>query len=298
MVCAQEHTMKTGLNHAVRVTVAALSIVLGLGAAAPAAAQCAGDIIPTGNVNGNDLAELLAAWGTNGQGSVVTDLSGDGTVNGADLAVVLGGWGPCPPVITSVLPNTGPVGGGTPITITGNYFSSPATVTIGGAPATNVQVVNATTITAVTPASPAGPADVVVTIGNREGVLPAGFTAYPIGTGVVRSWGYDTWGQASPPADLGLCLAISGGEYHTIALRTDGTVRAWGENGYGQCNVPADLGPCSAVAARYGHTIALRADGTIRARGNTGYGQCNVPADLGPCTAIAGGSYHTIVIQR
>jgi|LauGreDrversion4_2_1035121.scaffolds.fasta_scaffold22561_4 formylglycine-generating enzyme required for sulfatase activity len=54
---------KTGLNRAVRVTVAALSIVLGLGAAVPAAAQCPGDLNADGVVNGADLGILLAAWG-------------------------------------------------------------------------------------------------------------------------------------------------------------------------------------------------------------------------------------------
>ena len=88
--------MKTGLNHAVRMTVAALSIVLGLNAAVPAAAQCPGDVVATGGIDGTDLAAVLGAWGTNGQGALVTDLDGDGIVNGADLAVILSGWGPCP----------------------------------------------------------------------------------------------------------------------------------------------------------------------------------------------------------
>jgi formylglycine-generating enzyme required for sulfatase activity len=92
MVCAQEHTMKTGLNHAVRVTVAALSIVLGLGAAAPAAAQCPGDLNGSGVVDGADLGALLTAWGTQG-GSA--DITGDGIVDGADLGVLLVKWGPC-----------------------------------------------------------------------------------------------------------------------------------------------------------------------------------------------------------
>jgi hypothetical protein len=86
-----------------------------------------------------------------------------------------------PPVIASVngiVPNTGPVPGGTAVTITGSNFNPGDTTTsvtftnpaTGGtsATATNVHVVNATTITAVTPASPipfpgTGPTDVTVT---------------------------------------------------------------------------------------------------------------------------------------
>lgn len=146
--------MKSGLNHAVQVTVAALSIVLGLGAAVPAAAQCPGDCFDDGFsvVNGADLAMLLGRWGEVGPSPA--DVNADGLVDGRDLSVVLGGWGPCPPVITLILPNTGPTLGGTTVIISGNYFSSTATVTLGGLPATNVQVINATTITAVTPAAP------------------------------------------------------------------------------------------------------------------------------------------------
>ena len=216
--------MKTGLNHAVRVTVATLSIVLGLGAAVPAAAQCPGDIVPTGNVNGNDLAELLATWGTNGQGVVETDLNGDGIVNGADLAVILSGWGPCAPVITSILPNTGSTSGGTPITITGNYFSGSATVTLGGVPATNVQVVSATSITALTPAVPAGSVDVVVTVSGRTLTVTSGYT---FRSATVRAWGAGTTstggspnhGQSIVPTNLGPCTAIAGGAAHTIAIQ-------------------------------------------------------------------------------
>jgi hypothetical protein len=278
------------------VTVAALSIVLGLGAAVPAAAQCPGDVVATGGIDGTDLAAVLGAWGTNGQGPLVTDLDGDGIVNGADLAVILGGWGPCAPVITSILPNTGPVVGGTTITITGNYFSGTATVTLGGVPATNVQVMNATTITAVTPANPSGGVDVVVAVGGRVVTVGNGFTFNQIVPGTVRAWGSNYFGQCNVPSNLGPCTAIAGGSYHTIALRTDGTVRAWGYNISGQCNIPSDLGPCTAIAGG-DHTIALRSDGTVRAWGYNGEGQCNVPSDLGPCTAVAGGEYHTIALR-
>ena len=88
--------MKTGLNHAVRVTVAALSIVLGLGAAAPATAQCPGDLTGNGLVNGADLGLVLAAWASDGTDEPGSDVNQDGIVNGADLAFVLGAWGNCP----------------------------------------------------------------------------------------------------------------------------------------------------------------------------------------------------------
>jgi len=55
---------------------------------------CPGDITGNGQVNGADLAELLAAWGP--CVGCAADLNDDGVVNGADLAILLSGWGPCP----------------------------------------------------------------------------------------------------------------------------------------------------------------------------------------------------------
>ena len=58
---------------------------------------CPGDITGNGEVNGADLAELLASWGPCGGGNCEdADLNGDGVINGADLSILLGGWGPCP----------------------------------------------------------------------------------------------------------------------------------------------------------------------------------------------------------
>ncbi|MCA9284176.1 MAG: hypothetical protein KDA22_03105 [Phycisphaerales bacterium] len=52
---------------------------------------CAADLSGDGMVDGADLGQLLAAWGTSGPG----DLDGNGDVDGADLGILLGAWGPC-----------------------------------------------------------------------------------------------------------------------------------------------------------------------------------------------------------
>ena len=81
------------------------------------------------------------------------------------------------PVVTGVSPNSDNIAGGTVVTITGTGFQPAATVTFGGAPATNVTVVNATTITATTPAHAAGVVNVVVTnFDGQSGTLGDGFT--------------------------------------------------------------------------------------------------------------------------
>jgi hypothetical protein len=59
-------------------------------AGAPA---CPADLDGSGNVNAQDLAVLLGAWGT---ANAQADLDGSGNVNAQDLAVLLGAWGVCP----------------------------------------------------------------------------------------------------------------------------------------------------------------------------------------------------------
>ena len=56
-------------------------------------AECdAADLNGDGEVNGADLALVLAAWGQPCLGCAA-DINGDGEVNGADLALILAGWG-------------------------------------------------------------------------------------------------------------------------------------------------------------------------------------------------------------
>jgi hypothetical protein len=84
------------------------------------------------------------------------------------------------PVVGAISPNTGPTGGGLPITVSGNYFQSGASVTIGGAAASGVTVAAPTVIQAVSPAHATGLGDVVVTNPDTNaGVLPNAFFFTP-----------------------------------------------------------------------------------------------------------------------
>lgn len=78
--------------------------------------------------------------------------------------------------VTAISPDSGPDQGGTAVTITGTGFASGTAVAIGGVPAVNVRVVSSSSLTATTAARLAGPADVVVSVGETVGRLPAGFT--------------------------------------------------------------------------------------------------------------------------
>jgi hypothetical protein len=84
--------------------------------------------------------------------------------------------GPPAPTVTNVKPDNGPPAGGTAVTIRGTNFSTGVGVTFGAMAATNVVVVNSTTITAITPAQAVGPVTVTLTLGGRSGSLVNGYT--------------------------------------------------------------------------------------------------------------------------
>ncbi|MGE3850890.1 MAG: FG-GAP-like repeat-containing protein [Planctomycetota bacterium] len=83
------------------------------------------------------------------------------------------------PAVTTVSPNTGLIAGGLAITITGSGFTANAagvnTVTIGGVPVSNLNVVNDTTITCTTPPNTYGSYPVTVSNDNGVGTRANGF---------------------------------------------------------------------------------------------------------------------------
>jgi hypothetical protein len=88
----------------------------------------------------------------------------------------LAGWDPNGFQVTSIGPVSGPIAGGTAVTIKGSGFAAGATVSIGGVAASGVVVGGSTSLTAVTGAHATGLADVVVTIpGPRSATLAQGF---------------------------------------------------------------------------------------------------------------------------
>ena len=80
--------------------------------------------------------------------------------------------------VAAISPNEGPLGGGQDVTITGEGFLQDAAVRVGTLSATDVQVVNSTSIKAKTPLSQqAGKVDVVVSNpDNQSSTLSNGFT--------------------------------------------------------------------------------------------------------------------------
>jgi len=112
------------------------------------------------------------------------------------------------PTVSSGSPNGGPVAGGTAVTITGTNFAAGATVTFGAAAATNVVVVNSTTITATTPVGSAG--SVTVTVDQQQwlsGSLASAFTyiAQPTVSSVSPNSGSTGGGTAVTITGTKLC---------------------------------------------------------------------------------------------
>ena len=82
------------------------------------------------------------------------------------------------PTYTSITPAVGVTTGGTDVVIVGTGFVSGATVTVGGASATNVVLTGSTIINCTTPAGTAGARDVVITNPDTQAATGTGEFTY------------------------------------------------------------------------------------------------------------------------
>ena len=97
-----------------------------------------------------------------------------------------------------------------------------------------------------------------------------------------------------PNADF---VAVAGGAWHSLGLKSNGTIVTWGWNEYGQCDVPALNRDFVAVAAGTWHSLGLKSGGTIVAWGSDYFGQCDVPAPNASFVAVAAGKSHSLGIK-
>ena len=177
-----------------------------------------------------------------------------------------GGGGQNEPGITSITPNSGPVTGGTPVIILGKDFAAGATVTIGGAAASNIVVVEDSRITAVTPAvANPGAVDVVVNSNSKTATLQGGFTYVtgstpnPTPQAVIVPYVIDTEGfrtnlgmsnLTASPVNVTVHFATSSG---TVLASKSYTVPGKGLNQVG--NILRDLLEDSTVTHKDGFLI-------------------------------------------
>ena len=90
-------------------------------------------------------------------------------------------------------------------------------------------------------------------------------------------------------------VAVSANELHTVGLKSDGTVVAVGNNTYGRCNVLVWQNAIS-VSAGYQHTVALKSSGSVAAVGDNSDGQCEV-YEWQNIVAVSAGSFHTVGLK-
>jgi hypothetical protein len=83
------------------------------------------------------------------------------------------------PLVSQIQPTSGLASGGTAVSVTGQDFQTGATLQIGGNPASNVAVVNPTSLTGLAPALTPGTLNAVAVINPdvQAGVLAEGFLA-------------------------------------------------------------------------------------------------------------------------
>jgi hypothetical protein len=112
------------------------------------------------------------------------------------------------PVVNGVSPNSGPLAGGTPVTISGTNFAGPTAVYFGTTAATNVTVVSSTEVTATIPKGKAGTVNVTVTtLGGTSATSKADQFTY---TATKKAPAIITSGAiAADASDLAL-LALTG----------------------------------------------------------------------------------------
>ncbi len=138
----------------------------------------------------------------------------------------------------------------------------------------------------------AGQTDVPPSLNDAVAVSAGDFFTVAL----LANGGVTYWGQISGTVPPTNAVAISAGSGHGLILLADGRVVAWGENWYGESAVPASITNAVAVAAGSCFSLALLSDGHVAAWGSNGSGETNVPGDLTNAVAIAAGYSHALAL--
>ncbi|MBI2766858.1 MAG: IPT/TIG domain-containing protein [Chloroflexi bacterium] len=130
-------------------------------------------------INDTTIVAVSPAHAAGAVDIVVTSPSGTSATGAADVFT----YTAASVVVTAISPVSGPVAGGTSVTITGSGFTGATAVTFGGMAATSFTVQSDTTILALSPAHAVGMVDVQVTApGGTSAVTAADQFTY---TGVI-----------------------------------------------------------------------------------------------------------------
>ena len=114
--------------------------------------------------------------------------------------------------------------------------------------------------------------------------------------GSVAAWGSNSNGQSDLPVPNSEFVSVSGGQLHSLGLRSDGSIIGWGDNSYGQCNVPTPGSDFVSVSCGAYHSLGLRSDGSVVAWGDNSLGQCYVefPFDF---VSVSCGAFHSLGLK-
>ena len=113
--------------------------------------------------------------------------------------------------------------------------------------------------------------------------------------GKLIGWGHNGAGQTNCPAGSDFVAVSGGGDYYSLALKSDGSLVGWGNNDYGKTNCPPGNN-FVAVAGGVNHSLALKNDGKLVGWGKSDHGQTNCPAGNN-FIAVAAGSYHSLALK-
>jgi hypothetical protein len=111
-------------------------------------------------VSATEITAVSPAQAAGAQNISVTTPAGTSAAVAADMFTYTSST---VPTVTSISPTSGPIAGGTTVTITGTNFTGATKVVFGTVAATSFTVVSATEITAVSPAQAAGAHNIYVT---------------------------------------------------------------------------------------------------------------------------------------
>ncbi len=189
--------------------------------------------------------------------------------------------------VTAVTPANGPITTGTPVTITGTNFVSPATVNFGTTPATSVNVTSLTTITAD---APAGAGTVDVTVADTSGTSPANPPAD------YFTYGVPTISSVSPsygPTVGGSTVTITGNGF------TGGTGVTFGSNPGTSVNVISPttitvVSPASTTGSGPVQVTVTNTNGASTSVAPFTYGTATVSGVSPSSGPTFGGTYVTI----